>query len=280
MMAYSDFEGVPVAKSKELLKGILREEWGFDGFIVSDCGAIGNLTSRKHYTAVDEVQAANEALAAGIATNCGNTYNNPAVLAAAEKGGINREDLDFTCRTLLRVMFRNGFFEHNPSQPLDWNKIYPGWNSPEHKALARQTAREAIVLLENKDALLPLSAATKTIAVIGPGADDLQPGDYTAKLQPNQLVSVLAGIRAAVGSSVKVLYEKGCDFAWGDTLDPRKALAAAAPRPCSCSSPNACIWARCCASTPGAPPGAPTRPPARRPCGCSRSIWRPSPRAG
>lgn len=227
MMAYSDFLGVPIAKSKELLKGILREEWGFDGFIVSDCGAIANLTSRKHYTAHDQVEAANEALAAGIATNCGDTYNNPAVIAAAKNGGINRENLDFTCRTLLRVMFRNGYFEHNPSQPLDWNKIYPGWNSPEHKTLARQTEREAIVLLENKDALLPLSPATKTIAVIGPGADDLQPGDYTAKLQPGQLVSVLAGIKAAVSPGTRVLYEKGCDFAWGDSLDPRKALAAA-----------------------------------------------------
>jgi beta-glucosidase len=228
MMAYSDFEGVPVAKSKELLKGILRDEWGFDGFIVSDCGAIGNLTSRKHYTAIDAVQAANEALAAGIATNCGDTYNNPAVIAAAKNGGINREDLDFTCRTLLRTMFRNGYFEHNPSQPLDWNKIYPGWNSPEHRALARQTAREAIVLLENKDQLLPLGPTTKTIAVIGPGADDLQPGDYTPKLQPGQLVSVLSGIRSAAGPGIKVLYEKGCDFAWGDTLNPQKALAAAA----------------------------------------------------
>ena len=167
MMAYSDFEGVPVAKSKELLKGILREEWGFDGFIVSDCGAIGNLTSRKHYTARNAVEAANEALAAGIATNCGDTYNNPAVIAAAVNGEIDRNNLDYTCGTLLRTMFRNGFFEHNPSRNLDWNKIYPGWNSPEHKALARQAAREAIVLLENKDNLLPLSPAIKTIAEIG-----------------------------------------------------------------------------------------------------------------
>ncbi|MBS1604479.1 MAG: glycoside hydrolase family 3 protein [Bacteroidetes bacterium] len=68
MMAYSDFEGVPVAKSKELLKGILRDEWGFDGYIVSDCGALGNLTSRKHYTATNVVEAANQALAATFAT--------------------------------------------------------------------------------------------------------------------------------------------------------------------------------------------------------------------
>jgi beta-glucosidase len=228
MMSYSDFEGVPVAKSKELLKGILREEWGFDGFIVSDCGAIGNLTSRKHYTAKDAVEAANEALAAGIATNCGDTYNNPTVIAAAVNGGIDRDNLDYTCRTLLRTMFRNGFFEHNPSRALDWNKIYPGWNSPEHKAIARTAARESIVLLENKDSLLPLNATTKTIAAIGPGADDLQPGDYTPKLQPGQLVSVLAGIRAAAAPGTKVLYEKGCDFAWGNEFNPKAALAAAA----------------------------------------------------
>jgi beta-glucosidase len=226
MMAYSDFLGVPIAKSKELLKGILREEWGFDGFIVSDCGALGNLTSRKHYTARDEVEAANEALAAGIATNCGDTYNNPAVIAAAKNGGINMEDLNYTCRTLLATMFRNGLFEHNPSRPLDWHKIYPGWNSPEHRAMARQAARESIVLLENKDHLLPLSGG-KSIAVIGPGADDLQPGDYTPKLQPGQLISVLSGIKAAAGGGTKVLYEKGCDFFSEDSAGIQAAVTAA-----------------------------------------------------
>ena len=238
MMAYSDFEGVPVAKSRELLKGILRDEWGFDGYIVSDCGALGNLTSRKHYTAANVVEAANQALAAGIATNCGDTYNNPEVIAAAEKGGIDKENLDYTCRTLLTVMFRNGFFEHNPTLPLDWKKIYPGWNSPEHKALAREAAREAIVLLKNQDHILPLqnnpvpqaasptTGQNNTIAVIGPGADDLQPGDYTPKLQPGQLVSVLSGIKAA--TTKKVLYEKGCEFT-GQTqgFNPQAAIQAA-----------------------------------------------------
>ncbi len=78
-----DYMGVPVAKSKELLQNILREEWGFSGFIVSDCGAIGNLTARKHYTAKDKIEAANQALAAGIATNCGDTYNDKEVIQAA-----------------------------------------------------------------------------------------------------------------------------------------------------------------------------------------------------
>lgn len=212
MMAYSDYLGVPVAKSKELLHGILREEWGFDGFIVSDCGAIGNLTARKHYTAIDFVAAANQALAAGIATNCGDTYNNKDVLAAARNGQIDLKNLDNVCRTLLRTMFRNGLFENNPSKSLDWNKVYPGWNSPEHQAIAKEAALQSIVLLKNKDNILPLSKATKTIAVIGPGANDLQTGDYTQKIKSGQLKSVLDGITATVGKDAKVLYEKGCSF--------------------------------------------------------------------
>ncbi|MDR2949255.1 MAG: glycoside hydrolase family 3 C-terminal domain-containing protein [Prevotella sp.] len=227
MMAYSDYMGVPVAKSKELLKGILRDEWGFDGFIVSDCGALGNLTSRKHYTAKDRIEAARQALAAGIATNCGDTYNDPEVIAAAVRGELDMEDLNFTCKTMLRTLFRNGLFEHNPSKALDWNKIYPGWNSPEHQEVALRVARESIVLLENRDNMLPLSKTIKTIAVIGPGADNLQPGDYTSKPQPNQLKSVLTGIKATLGNSTKVIYEKGCNFTGSEGSEIEKAVKAA-----------------------------------------------------
>jgi len=227
MMAYSDFMGVPIAKSTELLKGILRDEWGFDGYIVSDCGAIGNLTAKKHYTALDKIEAARQALAAGIATNCGDTYKDKDVIAAVEKGLINVEDIDFTCRTLLRVMFRRGLFEDNPSRPLDWNIQYPGWGSEPHKEMARHASRESIVLLENKNNVLPLSKSLKSIAVIGPGADDLQPGDYTGKTLEGQLKSVLTGIKSAVTPSTKIIYEKGCDFFYRENTDIEKAVKAA-----------------------------------------------------
>lgn len=227
MMAYSDYLGVPVAKSTELLQGILRQEWGFDGFIVSDCGALGNLTSRKHYTARDKIEAANQALAAGIATNCGDTYNDKDVIAAARDGRLNMAALDETCRTMLRVMFRNELFEKNPCKPLDWNKVYPGWNTDPHRALARQAARESIVMLQNNEQTLPLSKQLKSIAVIGPGADDLQPGDYTPKLQPGQLRSVLTGIREAVGSATRVVYEQGCAFTGDDASGIAAAVRAA-----------------------------------------------------
>lgn len=224
MMAYSDYMGVPVAKSKELLQQILRQEWGFNGFIVSDCGAIGNLTARKHYTAKDKIEAANQSLAAGIATNCGDTYNDKEVIAAAKDGRIDMKNLDEVCRTMLRVMFRNELFENNPCKPLDWNKIYPEWNTDAHKEMAREAARQSIVMLENKDNFLPISKNLRTIAVLGPGADDLQPGDYTPKLQPGQLKSVLTGIKNAVGKQTKVLYEQGCDFTTPNGVNIAKAV--------------------------------------------------------
>jgi beta-glucosidase len=227
MENYSDFLGVPVAKSKELLDGILREEWGFDGFIVSDCGAIGNMTSRKHYTAVDVVDAANQALRAGIATNCGDTYNNKAVIEAAKNGQLDMKALDNVCRIMLRTIFRNGLFENNPSKALDWNKIYEGWNSPAHKEVARRAARESMVLLENRNDILPLSKSLTSIAVIGPGADDLQPGDYTPKLLPGQLKSVLYGIKAAVSKNTNVSYVKGCEFLSPEGTDIEAAVKAA-----------------------------------------------------
>ena len=93
--------------------------------------------------------------------------------------------------------------------------------------MARQAARESIVMLENKENLLPLSKTLRTIAVVGPGADDLQPGDYTPKLLPGQLKSVLTGIKGAVGKQTKVLYEQGCDFTNPDETNIPKAVKAA-----------------------------------------------------
>ncbi|NDV63707.1 beta-glucosidase [Bacteroides sp. 224] len=227
MMSYNDYKGVPVAKSKELLYNILREEWGFRGFIVSDCGALGNLTAKKHYTAKDAIEAAEQGLAAGIATNCGNTYNNKDVIKAAKEGRLNIEDIDNVCRSVLSTLFRDGSFEHSISKPLDWKKKYPGWESPEHLAVARKAAEESIVLLENKNNILPLSKSTRTIAVIGPGADNLQVGDYSQKKAGERSTSVLKGIQTTAGKSTRVVYEKGCEFFNKDYFNKDAAIKAA-----------------------------------------------------
>ncbi len=227
MMSYGDYMGVPVGKSKELLRGILRDEWGFDGFIVSDCGAIANMTSRKHYTAVDKVQAANDALRAGIATNCGDTYNDKEVIAAAVEGRLDMSALDDVCRDMLRVMFRQGLFENNPCRPLNWDIQYPSWQSEEHKNLSREMARQSIVLLKNDNSILPLDKTLKRIAVIGPGADNLQLGDYSGKVLPGQLKSVLQGVKASVSPSTQVVYAKGCGFNNDDASGLADAVKAA-----------------------------------------------------
>ena len=227
MCAYQRYNDRPCCGSNELLRRILRDEWGFDGFIVSDCGAIANMTSRKHYTARNKVEAANDALRAGIATNCGDTYNDKEVIAAAVGGRLDMEALDDVCRDMLRVMFRMGLFENNPSRPLDWNKQFASWQSPEHVALARDMARQSIVLLKNDESLLPLSKTTKTMAVIGPGADNLQLGDYSGKQLDGQIKTVLDGVKASVSPSTKVIYSKGCSFTTDDASGLADAVAAA-----------------------------------------------------
>ncbi|MDR1369247.1 MAG: glycoside hydrolase family 3 C-terminal domain-containing protein, partial [Dysgonamonadaceae bacterium] len=103
----------------------------------------------------------------------------------------------------------------------------PGWQSPEHRETAREAARQSIVLLENKAGILPLSKTVKTLAVIGPGADDLQLGDYSGKQPKAHLKSVLTGIKEAVGKQTKVIYEKGCDFFHTGNIPIEKAVNAA-----------------------------------------------------
>ncbi len=226
MMNYSDWLDTVSAASPYLLKGILREEWGFDGFIVSDCGALRNMTAAKHYIVEDCAQAAALALKAGVATNCGDVYKCKDALDAAQNGLISEADLDFTVSTLLRVMFRNGLFE-NPPVPFDWDKKYDTWNSPEHQQLALQCARESMTLLKNDNSFLPLSKNIRSIAVIGPSADDVQLGDYTAKHLPGQLISVLDGIKTAVSDKTTVRYAKGCDHTDTDRSGFAEAVKAA-----------------------------------------------------
>ena len=226
MMNYSDWLDTVSAASTYLLKGILREEWGFDGFIVSDCGALRNMTSKKHYIVESCEEAAALALKAGVATNCGNVYNCAEALTAAKDGMFNEKDLDFTVSTLLRVMFRHGLFE-NPPVPFNWDKQYESWNCPEHRQIALQVGRESMTLLKNDNNILPLDKNISSIAVIGPSADDVQLGDYSAKYLPGQIISVLDGIKNAVSQNTKVNYAKGCGHTDTDRSGFDDAVSAA-----------------------------------------------------
>ena len=209
MAAYSTWNGVPDNASTELLQKILREEWGFQGMVVSDCSGPENFMT-KQYIAPDLEQAARLAILAGVDIECGSAYTK-ALASAVQHGVLQESDLNPNLRRVLRAKFKLGLFENPGSPNMVWDKL-PEYDTPEHRQLARQVATEGSVLLKNDNKLLPLSKTLKTIAVIGPNADLAQTGDYSAKAAPGQLVTVLQGIRSHVDPSTKVIYAQGSDI--------------------------------------------------------------------
>ncbi|MDB5110732.1 MAG: hypothetical protein JWR67_1846 [Mucilaginibacter sp.] len=224
MAAYSTWNGVPDNGSTELLQKILREEWGFDGMVVSDCSGPENFLNKQ--TVVSNLEeACRMAILAGVDIECGSAYRK-ALASAVTKGYLDESDLNNNLRRVFRAKFKLGLFENPGSPDMVWNKL-PAYNTPEHRALAREVAVEGSVLLKNDNNLLPLKKDIKSIAVIGPNADFAQIGDYSPRTEPGQLVSVLQGIKSHVGPSAKVLYTKGCDIMSADTLGFAAAVKSA-----------------------------------------------------
>lgn len=222
MNAYHDIDGIPCAASKELLTNILREQWGFNGIVVSDYNAIDMLRSY-HYTAKDKSEAAKQALEAGLdielpGIDC---YGEP-LINAVKSGLIPMEVLDTSVRRVLEEKEKLGIFE---CVYVDTSKVNGVFDTEDQRSLARDIARESIILLKNENGILPISKDIKSIAVIGPNADTFRNvyGDYayTAHLNCSEpsvkTVTVLDGIRAKIGTSAEILYAKGCDLS-----DPSK----------------------------------------------------------
>ncbi len=211
MGAYNRTNGEPCCASPTLLEKILRQEWGFEGYVVSDCGAIDDIY--EHHKVVDTAaEAAAIAVKAGCDLNCGTTY--PALLEAVRLGLIDEETIDRSVRRLFTARFRLGMFD--PPEQVSYAQIpYEVVDSPKHRELALQAARESIVLLKNEGNLLPLSKEVNSIAVIGPIANDLNVllGNYNGT--PVQAVTPLEGIRRKVSAGARVYYAQGCDVAKG-----------------------------------------------------------------
>ncbi|MCX7681300.1 MAG: glycoside hydrolase family 3 C-terminal domain-containing protein [Anaerolineae bacterium] len=211
MGAYNRTNGEPCCASPTLLEKILRQEWGFEGYVVSDCGAIDDIYL--HHKVVDTpAEAAALAVKAGCDLNCGTTY--PALLDAVKLGLIDEATIDRSVRRLFTARFRLGMFD--PPEQVSYAHIpYEVVDSPAHRELALQAARESIVLLKNEGNLLPLSKDIASIAVIGPVADDLQVllGNYNGT--PAQAVTPLEGIRRKLKPGARVYYAHGCDVAKG-----------------------------------------------------------------
>ena len=205
MTSYNTIDGVPSTCNSFLLTDILRKQWGFNGFVFSDLTSIEGIVGAR--VAKDRPEAASLAIKAGVDLDlCGNAYRT--LPQALERGLVTMADIDKAVRNVLRLKFRLGLFEHPYATREMAEKVV---RSTEHKALAREVAQKGITLLKN-DGILPLSKQVRSIAVIGPNADMMynQLGDYTAPQRPDDIVTPLGGIRAAVSSNTKVLYAKGC----------------------------------------------------------------------
>ena len=219
MCAYQRFEGKPCCASDRLLIDILRNKWGYDGLVVTDCDAINNFFNRgQHETHKDPLSATVDAVLNGTDLECGKVMMN--LTDGLQKGLIKESDLDEHLRKTLMGRFELGMFD--PADMVPWSTLSPSTISCEaHDALATQAARESMVLLENKTikvgaewkSVLPLSKTLRTLAVLGPNADDVEllNGNYGGTPTEEHQHSLLSGIKAALPNT-NIIYEKACEL--------------------------------------------------------------------
>ncbi len=220
MCAYNRYMGKACCSSDELLKDILRNDWGFDGYIVSDCGAIADIY-RNHKLVETAPEAAAIAVKSGTDLNCGRVYD-PALLEAVKQGLITEEEIDVSVKRLFRARFKLGMFD--PPEMVSYAQIpFSENDSEEHRKLALKAAQESIVLLKNNNNTLPLKKDLKKIAVIGPTADsyDMLLGNYNGI--PSRYSTPLKGIIAKAEGITEVVFEQGCNLVEeGPILNPIK----------------------------------------------------------
>jgi beta-glucosidase len=210
MGAYNKFRNFPCC-ANPVLYGILRNEWGFKGYIVSDCWAISDFWQYNGF-AKDATEAAAQALKAGTDLECGVDYKN--LKAAVDKGLITEDDINTAVKRVFRARFRLGMFD--PDEIVPYAQIPYFVNCSDYNnSLSRLAAQKSIVLLKNDHNILPLSKDIKTIAVIGPNADNFEAliGNYNGI--PKDPVTILRGIRNKVLPDTKVIYSEGSDLAEG-----------------------------------------------------------------
>jgi beta-glucosidase len=208
MCAYNSLRGNACCGNDPLLNKILRDEWKFAGYVVSDCWAIKDIWEF-HKQAEDVVEASALAVKAGTDLNCGVSF--PSLFEAYQKKLITEDEINNSFKRLFTARMKLGMFDPSeivPYSKIDMNKV----DSKEHRQVALQTARESIVLLKNEKDLLPLKKDVKSIAVIGPNAEDIEVllGNYTGF--PSDPVTPLRGIKNKVLPLTKIYYEPGCDL--------------------------------------------------------------------
>jgi beta-glucosidase len=211
MSSYNDFDGVPITGSHYWLTDRLRKDLGFKGYVVSDSAAVEYLYN-KHGVAADMKEAVRQSIEAGLNVKTNFTRPEDFILPLRElvkEGKVSMKTLDDRVRDVLRVKFLTGLFDRPYIN--DAEQTLAVVNSAAHQQIARRAARESIVLLKNESNVLPLSKQIKSIAVVGPNADDPSLARYRYGPSAVESVTVLQGIRKLLGSSVQVNYAKGCE---------------------------------------------------------------------
>ncbi len=215
MCAYNSLNGQPACANTFLLEDHLRHDWGFKGYVVSDCGAIADVFNEKgkgHHFAPTPEEGVAVSFKAGMDVICGDyrrqmATERGAIVDAVNKGLLPQANLDQALYRLFSARFRLGMFD--PKSDVPYSKITPAENDTEaHRKLALRVAQEAIVLLKNKDGFLPLKKEPASIAVIGPNADDLDALEGNYNGTPSKPVTILAGLKKRFPNA-KVAYVEG-----------------------------------------------------------------------
>lgn len=219
MTAYNAINDIPCTLNSWLIQKVLREEWGFNGYVVSDCGGPSLLLTGHQYVKTKEA-AATLSIKAGLDLECGDDVYIEPLLKAWELGMVTDADIDSAAYRILRARMKLGLFDnprHNPYNYLSPSIV----GSPEHKALALEAARQSMVLLKNDKNMLPIRPEKiKSIAVVGINAGNCEFGDYSGT-PVGEAVSVLQGIRNRVGNQVSVLYAP-----WISSVDGYELISA------------------------------------------------------
>jgi beta-glucosidase len=209
MSGFNDLDGVPTSANKFLLTDVLRGEWGFDGFVVSDWRSVRQLINQGF--AKDLSQAAILSSTAGVDMEMTSRAYYDNLPALVRKGIVSEKVLDTAVRRILRVKFRLGLFDRPFVDPTLQDKVIL---APEHRAIARQMVRESMVLLKNENKILPLKGNIKSVALIGPLADNRADllGTWTVAGKAEDVVTVMEGLQNALGDSCKINLAKGCEL--------------------------------------------------------------------
>lgn len=226
MGAYNRYRGEACCASQKLLQEILRQEWGFAGYVVSDCGAIRDIFADHNIVATPEAAAA-MAVIAGCDLNCGDMYRH--LVPAVQQGLISEREITTAVSRLFKARFLLGMFD--PPERVPYAQTpYEMNDCSAHRQLALQAARESMVLLKNDQNILPLSRRLKAIAIVGPNANDIPVllGNYEGR--PSAPITVLEGIRRKLNPETQLIYRRGCDLIY-------PAIAALNPIPPSALKP-------------------------------------------